>query len=521
MSRDHATQFREPSKRLPNLTAHVGGAALVFVAMGILVSAGVEAGAGGSETGAMLVAAGIVAVVGVTMWSLTTIPDRTSASATLVAVGATWALASMAGAVPYVLAGTFPTIDAALFESVSGFTGTGSSVLAPIEQAPRGILFWRSLTQWYGGTGMVVLAVAILPFLGVGGMELLRAEAPGPTADRLAPRVSETAKRLWLVYGSFTIVSMAVLLVIGLSPFDATTHAFTVVSTGGLSPYDASIGHFDSLLVELTLVGLMLFGAVNFSLHWRAFSGTPSSYLRSPMFRYYVTVFASFVALITTLLWAQQGQPLHQALRDAVFNVTTLLTSTGYATVDYTQWAPAIQLLLFALMISGGMAGSTSGGLKLVRVRVLTAHAIREVQRIRRPSAVLPVRLGRDAVQERIVERVVGYSLLYVLLIGGGTLVLTFLGAGLLEAAGGAASVMGNMGPALGEAGPASNFLYFSRPARAVLMVMMLAGRLEIFPVMFLLTTLFGPARPLQRRWTSAARRSVRRSTRPLARMDR
>ncbi len=493
MSRgDDRTGFAEASRRLPSLAAHIGGAALLFVAAGILLSAAVEAGAGGQETASLLASSGIVALAGIVLWLTTEIPERNSATATFVAVGSTWMLASLGGAVPFVLADTFASLDDALFESVSGFTGTGSTVLAPIQSQPRGILFWRSMTQWYGGTGMVVLAVAILPFLGIGGMDLLRTEAPGPTADRLAPRVSETARRLWLVYGGFTIVSALVLLVVGLSPFDAVTHAFTVVSTGGLSPYDASIAEFDSVVVELVLVALMILGAVNFSLHWRALSGRPGDYWRSPMFRFFVQVLVIFVVLVTLLLWAQQGLGIGQALRDAVFSVTTLLTSTGFGTADFAQWVPGAQLLLLALMVSGGMAGSTAGGLKLVRVQILFQHARREVRRVRHPRAVLPVRLGDEAVPEKTVERVVGYVLLYVLAIGLGTLLVTFLGADLPEAAGAATSTMGNMGPALGDAGPASNFLYFSRPARAVLMFMMLAGRLEIFPVLYVVARLTG-----------------------------
>lgn len=492
MAGEAATEFAAPSRRLPSLTAHIGGAALLFVSAGIIVSAAVEVGAGGEEAWSMMAAAGIVAAVGFALWRSTRVPVRTTATTTFVAVGSTWILASLGGAVPYVLADTFATIDDAVFESISGFTGTGSTVLAPIESQPRGILFWRNMTQWYGGTGIVVLAVAILPFLGVGGMDLLRTEAPGPTADRLAPRVAETARRLWLVYGAFTIVAVAVLLVVGLSPFDAVTHAFTVVSTGGLSPYDGSIGHFDSLVVELTFVALMLFGAVSFTLHWRAFTGRPAVYWRSPMFRFYAGMFVAFTAAITLLLWVQQGHGIGRSAREAVFNVTTLLTSTGYGTADFTTWVPAAQLLLLVLMVTGGMAGSTSGGLKLIRLRVLLAHARREVRRVRHPRAVLPVPLGSESLPERTVQRVIGYTLLYVVLIGLGTITLTFLGAGFTEAAGGATSTMGNMGPALGEAGPASNFLYYSRPARGVLMVLMLAGRLEIFPVLYVLGRVTG-----------------------------
>lgn len=501
MAGEAATAFAAPSRRLPSLTAHIGGAALLFVSAGIIVSTVVEVGAGGGEGWSMMASAGIVAVAGYVLWRSTTVPARTTATMTFVAVGSTWILASLGGAVPYLLADTFATVDDALFESISGFTGTGSTVLAPIEAQPRGILFWRSMTQWYGGTGIVVLAVAILPFLGVGGMDLLRTEAPGPTADRLAPRVAETARRLWLVYGAFTVVAIVLLLLVGLSPFDAVTHAFTAVSTGGLSPYDASIGHFDSLAVELVLVALMLFGAVSFTLHWRAFTGQPGAYWRSPMFRFYAATFATFTALVTLLLWTQQGLGIGQAARDATFNVATLISSTGFGTADFATWVPAAQLLLLVLMLTGGMAGSTSGGLKLIRLRVLLAHARREVRRVRHPRAVLPVPLGSESLPERTVQRVIGFTLLYVVFIGLGTIALAFLGAGLPEAAGGAASAMGNMGPALGEAGPASNFLAFTRPARGVLMVLMLAGRLEIFPVLYVLGRLAGalPGGPMRR----------------------
>ena len=435
----------------------------------------------------MALSAGLVAAVGFCCWRLTRIPTRATASQTFVAVAMTWAFASIAGAVPFVLAGAFDTFDDALFESVSGFTGTGATVLDPIEDAPRGILFWRSMTQWYGGTGMVILAVAVLPFLGVGGMDLLRTEAPGPTADRLAPRVSESAKRLFLVYGLFTAVSVALLLGVGMSIFDAVTHAFTVVSTGGLSPYNNSIAAFDSLPVEMAILVLMLIGGASFTLHWRLVTGDPGAYRRSPMLRFYLGVFVLFTALVTLVLVVQDGQSIGGGLRGASFNVATLLTSTGFGTADYVLWAPGAQLLLFALMISGGMAGSTAGGMKLIRVRVLLRHALREVQRIRRPRAVLLITFGRESIPERIVARIIGFSITYVLIILVSTVVLGFLGTGLAESAGAAASAMGNMGPAFGDAGPASNYLVYGRPARGLIMVLMLAGRLEIFPVAFAL----------------------------------
>ncbi len=507
--RGPGTTFTTPSRRRPSLWGHVGGAALLFVSAGIGLSALVELGASGSEVDSLTLACGLVAATGAVMWWATTLPERTTAASTFIAVGATWVVAAIGGAVPFVLADVFPSVDDALFESVSGFTGTGSTVLSPIEDAPRGILFWRSMTQWYGGTGMVVLAVAILPFLGIGGMDLLRAEAPGPTSDRLAPRVSETAKRLWLVYGVFTLVSVAVLFAVGLSPFDAVTHAFTVVSTGGLSPYDNSIAAFDSVVVEGVLVVLMLYGATNFTLHWRYVTGDRSAYRGSVMFRFYVQVFLLFSAAITLLLWWRDDIHFAQAGRDAIFSVATLLSSTGFGTVDFVQWTTAAQLLLLALMISGGMAGSTAGGMKLIRIQILLGFARREINRVRHPRAALPVKLGDEVIPEPTVSRVVGYVLFYVLFVLAGTLALALLGAGVPEAVGGAASVMGNMGPGLGDAGPASNFLVFSRPARGLLMVMMFAGRLEIFPILFLLTRLAAPAK--------RARSRTRRTTQRIA----
>ncbi len=507
-----SSAFAQHSRRIPNLAGHIGGAALLFVAAGIGLSAAVEVGAGGDEVGALLLASGIVAAFGTALWRTTTLPEKSSAGGTFVAVGVTWIVAAIGGSIPFVLTGAFPTLDSALFESVSGFTGTGSTVLDPIEDAPRGVLFWRSMTQWYGGTGMVVLAVAILPFLGIGGMDLLRAEAPGPSADRLAPRVSETAKRLWFVYGAFTLISMVILFAVGMSPFDAVTHAFTVVSTGGLSPYNNSIAAFDSVLIEVVLIVLMLYGATNFTLHYRFVTGDRGAYRHSQMFRYYVQVFVAFTVAVTLLHWLQEEVAFGTAVRDGAFNVATLITSTGFGTVDYIQWGAATQLLLLALMISGGMAGSTAGGLKLIRVRVLFRFARREITRVRHPRGVIPVRLGDDAIPDRTVDRVVGYALLYIFIILVGTLALAVMGSGLPESVGGAASVMGNMGPGLGEAGPASNFLVYSRPARALLMVMMLAGRLEIFPILVIFSRISRRGGALRSDARRVARHRLRRT---------
>jgi trk system potassium uptake protein len=470
-------------RRLPLLAAHMSGLALAFVAIGMLVSAGVSLADRGPHADELALSSLVVALVGLGTWAGTRVPDVVRPASVFAAVTGTWVAVSVAGALPYVLADTMPHLDEALFESVSGFTGTGSTVLSDIEAGGAGILFWRNLTQWYGGMGVIVLAVAVLPFLGVGGLELIRAEAPGPTSDRLAPRVSETAKRLWAVYLGLTAVAIVALLAAGVSVYDAVTHAFTAVSTGGFSPHGDSIAHFDSVVVELVLVVIMLVGAVNFTLHWRALRGAPSVYGASTELRLYAGL-AVGATVVVALLNVTDGAAVPTALRESLFNVAALLTSTGFGTADFVQWVPGAQAVLLLLMVSGGMAGSTSGGMKLLRVQVMLRHAARELRLARHPRAVLPVRQGSAPVGEEVVARVAGYVLAYVVLVVIGVLLVAALGADLTTATGSVISALGNMGPGLGETGPASHFAVLSRPGRGVLMGLMLFGRLEIFSVL-------------------------------------
>ncbi len=470
------------------LVAHMTGLGLLFVSTGMALSALVELGSGGTDAPHLALPAAASGLAGLLLWRGTAVPWTPSIPSVFAAVAGAWLGISVAGALPFVLSGSLAHWESALFESVSGFTGTGATVLAPIEGTSRGILFWRSLTQWYGGMGVIVLAVAVLPFLGVGGLDLIRAEAPGPTSDRLAPRVRETAKRLWLVYGGFTLLAVAALLAVGLSPYDAVTHAFTVVSTGGFSPYDLSIGHFDSVAVEAVLIVLMLAGAVNFALHWRAVTGRPV-YWGVSEFRFYIGVFVASAVGIT-LLNVASGMATGFALRQSTFTVASLLTSTGFGSGeggDFVTWAPAAQLVLLGLMVTGGMAGSTSGGVKLLRVQVMLKHALRELRRVQHPRAVLALRLGRTAVDEDVVRRVVGFVLLYVVVAATALVLLTALGTDIPTSAGAVVSSIGNTGPALGDAGPMASYAVFTRPAQLVLCGLMLLGRLELFSVLLAL----------------------------------
>jgi len=422
------------------------------------------------------------------------------------AVAWMWICSSLFGALPLWFSGELGSFDKALFEAVSGITATGSTVLSPIEGTGRGVLMWRQIIQWYGGMGMVVLAVTILPFLGVGGLSLISAEAPGPTSDRLAPRVSPTARVLWALYAGFTAAVAVALMIAGLSLYDAVAHAFTTAATGGFSPYDQSIGHFDSVAVEaVAIVGMLVCGA-SFTLHWRALTGQPGAYRQSSELRAYLLVIALAAVLTAGLNWLQDISDFTGSIRNGIFNSATLGTSTGFGNAskanpggDFAAWTPGAQALLLPLMVLGGMTGSTAGGLKVLRAQVMAKYLRVGLLRVKHPQVVAQVKLGSRAVPDPVLQRVAGLVALYAFTAFAGAMVLSMLGQDLITSSSGAISALGNMGPALGDAGPTSNFLVFTRPARAVLMALMLIGRLEFFAVFLVLLSAFERIRRLGR----------------------
>ncbi|MCY3925378.1 MAG: TrkH family potassium uptake protein [bacterium] len=481
-------------RRRENLPTHVVGLALLFLVPGLMVATAVEWASNTSHAEMPLLVSGLVTcAAGLTLAAGFRPPDDVRPSDVFPVVVWTWLSCSLVGALPYVLdAGTFgwSQWDSALFESVSGFTASGSTVLVDIDSHGRGMLLWRQLTQWYGGMGMVVLAVSVLPLLGVGGQELMRAETPGPESDRLAPRISGTAKRLWLVYAGLTLaVAVALFAVPGVGLYDAVAHALTAAGTGGFSPHSDSIGHFDSLAAELVMAGGMIAGAMSFSLHYRALRGDWRAYRRASDQMLFLKILASATAVIALLLWLRQGASLGLSLRDAFFNVVTLATSGGFHNIrpgglgDFAAWTPPAQVVLGLLMLIGGGAGSTSGGMKVFRAQIAAAHAVRTVRLARRPRSVVPVKLAGAVIPEQAVGRVLGFGTLYIMSFGVGTLVVASLGADPVTAVSGVISALSNMGPALGEAGPSSNFTVFARPARLVLAALMIVGRLEITAV--------------------------------------
>jgi len=507
-----ATDFSDKRRRIRSTPLYVTGMALLFVSAGMVLSSLIEWGSTNRDTTALSVSGLFTLGLGALLFWATQ-PGSARARDVFAAVGWTWMAITLVGALPFILAGTFDLGDTSMteqivnsiFESASGYTCTGSTALQDFDTPGRGLLMYRQATQWYGGMGVVVLAVTVLPFLAVGGLDLMTAEAPGPTSDRLTTRVADTAKRLWVVYALLTIAIGIALFAAGLSLYDGLAHGLSTASTGGFSPYSRSIGHYDSLLVEAVIIVGMVIGGINFAHHWRALTGRFSHYGNDPELRTYLIMLTACTALVVGLLWIDGGFALGAATRAGLFNVVALGTSTGFGNTtgaasngNFVLWVPAAQMVLLFLMVVGACAGSTAGGIKVMRVQVLLGHSIRSLRRTQQPRAVIPVRHGATAVSEDIVSRVAGFFVLYLLLVLSGIVILTGLGAGLLESIGAIVGSLSNMGPALGEAGPTASFsVAFSQPARLVLALFMIIGRLEIFPIMLMFA---GPARALRDR---------------------
>lgn len=402
-----------------------------------------------------------------------------------------WLMAGLFGCLPYLYCGTFLNPVDALFETISGFTTTGASAHPDPGILPAGILVWRSMTQWFGGMGVLVLCVAILPFLGVGGMQIYRAEMPGPSKDRLTPRIAGTAKLLWGVYLGMTVLETLLLKAAGMTWFDAVNHAFTTVSTGGFSTRTASIAAYDSVLIEGIITVFMLLAGINFSLHFRALRGRPVSYLRDPEFRFFACLWAGAVVFVTLNIWVSQNTALGESIRAASFMVSSIMTTTGYGTADYDLWPEACRVLMIMLMISGGCAGSTAGGLKIVRLFVVFKKTLREIRLFMQPRAVVQVKLGRKALDVDTIFNISAFFIIFILIFVVGTLLMAFFTPDLDTAASSVAATLGNIGPGLGAVGPTQNFAFIPAPGKLLLILFMLLGRLELYTVLAILLPSF------------------------------
>lgn len=387
---------------------------------------------------------------------------------------------------------------------MSGFTTTGATILNDIEVVPEGVLFWRSLTHWIGGMGIIVLAIAILPLLGIGGMQLFAAEAPGPSADKLHPRITDTAKRLWLIYFGYTAAETLLLTVAGMSFFDAINHAMCTLSTGGFSTKNASVAYWNGdPIIQYIIILFMFLAGTNFVLSYFAFKGKVQKVIHDEEFKLYFKFIAIFTIIAAVLIYFRAditassiNHPMvwgqaESAFRHALFQVLSVITTTGFVTADYTMWTPFLVVFFFGLMFLGGSAGSTSGGVKVVRQLILIKNGFLEFKRTLHPSAILPVRYNKKAISGDIVFNILGFFILYMLSFIVGALVFSMFGIDFKSAVGLAASTLGNVGPALGEFGPVDNYAALPDLAQWWASFLMLIGRLELFTVLILFTPFF------------------------------
>ncbi len=415
-----------------------------------------------------------------------------------------WIIMALSGSLPYIFTGAITDFTSAFLETMSGYTTTGATILNDIEIIPKGVLFWRSMTHWIGGMGIIVLAIAILPLLGIGGMQLFAAEAPGPNADKLHPRITDTAKRLWLIYFGYTVAETILLKVAGMNLFDAMNHSMSTLSTGGFSTKNASVAYWnDQPIIQYIIILFMFLAGTNFVLSYFAFKGKVQKIFRDEEFKLYFMFVAIFTVIVACIIYFKADPSIssithpmvwgeaESAFRHGLFQVLTVITTTGFITADYTLWAPFLVVFFFGLMFLGGSAGSTSGGVKVVRHLILIKNGFLEFKRALHPNAVLPVRYNSRAVTGDIVFNILAFFILYMLSFIVGSLVFSMFGLDLMSSIGIAASSLGNVGPAFGDFGPVNNYASLPALGKWWAAFLMLIGRLELFTVLILLTPFF------------------------------
>lgn len=405
-------------------------------------------------------------------------------------VAFTWIIISIFGALPYMLAGATHTYTNAFFETMSGFTTTGATIFTDIEALPKGLLFWRSMTHWIGGMGIIVLTLAVLPILGIGGMQLFVAEVPGVTPDKLHPRITQTAKRLWMIYVALTLIQTLLLFLGGMSWFDALCHAFGTMATGGFSTKNDSIASF-SPYIQYVIILFMYLAGISFTLHYFIIKKQFSKVFRNEELRQYTLILLLSTIFIATSLIVVDHMEARGSIRHSLFQVVSIVTTTGFITSDYLTWPFFTWMLLFLLMFTGGMAGSTGGGIKVVRIILMFKNSLLELKRIVHPNAILPVRLNGKAISQQIIFNVLAFFLIYVIILAFGSLLMSLLGLDFESAVGSVASSLGNIGPGLGIVGPVLNYSIIPDAGKWILAFIMLLGRLELFTVLILLSPSF------------------------------
>ncbi len=473
-----------------HLVLHVLGLLLIFLSGVLLLPIPFSLYYGGGDHVFFLIAAGITLVSGLLFFKLTRLDKEVHAREAFAIVTLGWIFFSLFGCLPFLLSGAIPSFTNAFFETMSGFTTTGATILEDIEVLPHGLLFWRSLTHWLGGMGIIVLSIAILPFLGVGGMQLFKAETPGPAPDKLTPRVTETAKILWGIYMLISALETVLLMLGGMTLFDSLCHTFGTMATGGFSTKNASIGHYTSPYIQYVIIVFMLLAGTSFSLHYKFLKRKFDCYRKNTEFNFFMLLVGGGLLLIGINTFAHHFPRLETAFRTTLFQVVSILTTTGYGTADFEQWSVTSQFILFLFMFIGGCAGSTGGGMKVIRLMILLQFVRAEVKRLLHPNAVIPVRIGDTVIPRDIVTNVLGFQALMLGLFVLGVILMSSIGLDLVSSSGAVAATLGNIGPGLGSVGPTDNYAHIPVLGKWILTFFMLAGRLEIYTVLIL----FAPA---------------------------
>lgn len=469
------------------------GVLLILEGAFMLFAAPVSLLYGDSDALLIAVSALITAVTGVILWAVfRSCSKNVGKREGYMIVSFGWIFFSFFGSIPFIITGAIPSYTDAFFETISGFTTTGASILNDIESLSHGLLFWRSMTQWLGGMGIIVLSLVVLPVLGIGGMQLFIAEVPGPTPDKLHPRIKETAKRLWGVYMIITLLEVVLLLAGKMPLFDAICHSFTTLATGGYSTKQASIAFYSSPYIQYVIIFFMMVAGVNFSLSYFAMHLKFKRIWKNEEFRSYL-MFIGIFTLITTLILmvSFRGEKIEKLFRDALFQVVSVITTTGYATADYLTWRSSAVVLLLVLMFFGGSAGSTGGSIKIIRIVIMLKNGFQELKKLIHPNAIVPVRIDKEAVNQATITNVLAFISVYILISVTGTIVIALLGYDIETSIGAVAATLGNIGPGIGEVGPAFNYAHFGNFGKWFLSFLMLIGRLELFTVLVLLTPSF------------------------------
>ena len=413
----------------------------------------------------------------------------------LLLVSFSWFFVSAISALPFVLSAEIPRFADAFFETISGYTTTGASILNDIEALSKGLLFWRAMTHWLGGMGFIVLTIALFPLLGISGVQLMRAEAPGPDLDKVTYRINDTAKILWCIYMILTVIEILLLRIFGMNWFDSITQSFATMATGGYSTKNASIGAFESPYIQWTITIFMILAGCNFMMFYYIYKNRIDKIRSNTELKTYLAIIVLCSLAIALILQNQpsqnESQGFGQNLLDATFQVASILTTTGFATVNYESWPSGAKGLLFLLMFIGGSAGSTAGGIKVIRIICLVKKGLLELRYMLKPRGFFRIIIDGQSMSSLVIASILGFMVLYVVLLLATTVVLTLFGSDLLTAFSGALAILGNIGPGFGALGPSMNYSALHPFVKVFLSIVMVVGRLEIYTVLVLLMPRF------------------------------